>query len=399
MLASTSSRLVRQANLYRLSSLRFLSSTSRVCNRAIIFSANGPPTEVLRVASFPDLPPPQPNSLNIRFLLSPINPSDINVVEGVYPAKPEARTNLSEQEPGSTKEPCFVVGNEGVAEVSQVGDGVQNLKVGDRVVMVKPQAGTWSTGATVREQDVVKVPSVDGKDVSDVQAATMSVNPPTAYNMLKNFVDLREGDWVVQNGANSAVGQAVIQIAACRGLKTLNFIRDRPDFSALAKQLQDLGATHVLPLETLADKATRSKTKQLTDNANIRLALNCVSGPTTAALVGLLGQDAHLVSYGAMSKQPLSLPTSAFIFKGLTAHGFMQNRWYRENGIEKREELMRELASMMVAGKLQEPVHTILDIPRSISDEEALARVRDVIAKVTDGSGKFGKKVLLKFES
>lgn len=45
--------------------------------------------------------------------------------------------------------------------------------------------------------------------------------------MLKDFIDLQPGDWVIQNGANSAVGQAVIQIAAARGLKTINLIRDR----------------------------------------------------------------------------------------------------------------------------------------------------------------------------
>ena len=73
-------------------------------------------------------------------------------------------------------------------------------------------------------------------------------------------------------------------------------------------------------------------------------------------MVGLLGQDAHLVSYGAMSKQPLSLPTSAFIFRGLTAHGFMQNRWYRENGLRKREELMIELVKLMASGKVRQVV-------------------------------------------
>jgi trans-2-enoyl-CoA reductase len=45
--------------------------------------------------------------------------------------------------------------------------------------------------------------------------------------MLKDFVDLRPGDWVIQNGANSAAGQAVIQIAAARGLKTINCVRTR----------------------------------------------------------------------------------------------------------------------------------------------------------------------------
>jgi mitochondrial enoyl-[acyl-carrier protein] reductase / trans-2-enoyl-CoA reductase len=45
--------------------------------------------------------------------------------------------------------------------------------------------------------------------------------------MLLDFVNMEPGDWVVQNGANSGVGQNVIQLARLRGLKTVNIIRDR----------------------------------------------------------------------------------------------------------------------------------------------------------------------------
>lgn len=45
--------------------------------------------------------------------------------------------------------------------------------------------------------------------------------------MLTDFRSLSAGDYVIQNGANSAVGQAVIQIAAARNLRTINVVRDR----------------------------------------------------------------------------------------------------------------------------------------------------------------------------
>ena len=119
--------------------------------------------------------------------------------------------------------------------------------------------------------------------------------------------------------------------------------------------MRDLGGTHVLPLESLSDRSIREKVKGLTNGAPIRLALNCVSGPTIAALVGLLGPDAHLVSYGSMSRLPLSIPVSAFLFKGLTAHGFMQGRWYREHSKEARAQLMQELTRLMAARKVRMP--------------------------------------------
>ena len=80
----------------------------------------------------------------------------------------------------------------------------------------------------------------------------------------------------------------------------------------------------------------------------IRLMLNCVSGPDTTAMIRLLGDDAHIVSYGAMSKQPLSVPTTLFIFKNLKCHGFWQSRWYKTHSREEREAMLQTIVSMQV---------------------------------------------------
>ena len=69
-------------------------------------------------------------------------------------------------------------------------------------------------------------------------------------------------------------------------------------------------------------------------------------------MVRMLGNDAHLVSYGAMAKQPLSLPISLFIFKNLTCHGFWQSRWYTQRSLGEREELMRNLVDLMKEKKV-----------------------------------------------
>ncbi|KAJ8522734.1 hypothetical protein ONZ45_g701 [Pleurotus djamor] len=365
-------------------------STSSFCsNRAIVYSKNGDPTSVLRALTCNPLPSPPPESVNIKFLLAPINPADINVVEGVYPAKPTPNTSLAPSGQGGPAEPVFVGGNEGLAEVTAVGDGVNDLVVGDWVVMTRSQAGTWSTSKNVLPTDVLKVPRTSGRyQLSEVQAATITVNPPTAYNMLHDFTNLQPGDWVVQNGANSAVGQSVIQIAASQGFKTLNFVRSRENLSELASYLENLGATKVLTYDELADKGLRGK--------GIRLALNCVGGKDTTLMTQLLGQDGHLVSYGAMSKQPLSLPTSLFIFKNLKAHGFWQSRWYADRSREEQEKLMRTLVAFMSEGKLEAPEHEIVTIRGQDSDETASQTIRDVMSKLA--SGRLGKKILLKLE-
>ncbi|TFK99461.1 hypothetical protein BDV98DRAFT_570987 [Pterulicium gracile] len=264
--------------------------------------------------------------------------------------------------------------------------------------MTKPQSGTWSTAKNVGEGDVLKVPRPkEGEGLTDVHLATLTVNPPTAYNVLRDFVDLEEGDWVVQNGANSAVGQAVIQVAAARGIKTLNFVRNRDNLSELVKWLEGLGATKVLTYDDLSDKSVRDKIKEWTRGKGIKLGLNCVGGKETSLMARLMGKDAHLVSYGAMSKQPLSFPTSLFIFQNLTSHGFWQARWYQANSREKRQELVNALIDLAREGKLKAPESEILTLEADKSDAAIEKEVREIVKKVS--AGRYGKKVLLSIET
>ena len=89
-----------------------------------------------------ELPPLTPTTMHIRFLASPINPADINQIEGVYPAKPTFTKELGFLPDGERKE-LAVGGNEGVAEVIAVGDQIKDLKVGDWVITGKSGFGEY----------------------------------------------------------------------------------------------------------------------------------------------------------------------------------------------------------------------------------------------------------------
>jgi NADPH:quinone reductase-like Zn-dependent oxidoreductase len=135
--------------------------------------------------------------------------------------------------------------------------------------------------------------------------------------------------------------------------------------SDAVKQLEDLGATHVFTYDDLGDKAFTKKIKEITGGKvrgiqsilsrriltiakNIKLGLNCVGGKETTLMSRLLGTGANLVSYGAMSKQPLSLPTSLFIFKDLVSRGFWQSRWYEQHSRQEKEALYQNLVKLDV---------------------------------------------------
>lgn len=150
-------------------SARLFSTSARIqANRAIVYSHNGQPADVVRALTIPSLTtPPPPQTVNLRFVLSPINPADVNVIEGVYPSKPQASSF-----PG-VRGHLFVGGNEGLGEVTDAGEGVKSLERGDWVVMKTSQLGTWRSAANVREGQVLKVPKLEG--LSEVNAATLMV--------------------------------------------------------------------------------------------------------------------------------------------------------------------------------------------------------------------------------
>jgi NADPH:quinone reductase-like Zn-dependent oxidoreductase len=77
-----------------------------------------------------------------------------------------------------------------------------------------------------------------------------------------------------------------------------------------------------------------------------------VGGKETTTMAKLLGHGAHLVSYGGMAKQPLSLPVSLFIFKNLTCRGFWQSHWYKQKTPAERVELMQILVNLMKEDKV-----------------------------------------------
>jgi len=182
-----------------------------------------------------------------------------------------------------TSLPAAVGGQEGVVEVVSVGNQVKDFQKGDWAIMKKTKFGTWRTHATTKSEQLLKVPS-DGS-ITPIQAATVSVNPCTAYRMLKDFVPLQKGDWFIQNAANSGVGRAAIQLGKIWGLKSINVVRDRPDIDALREELEGLGADLVISDKELADKAVKGRIERITEGKGVQLGLNCVGGESATNLM------------------------------------------------------------------------------------------------------------------
>ncbi|KAG2467685.1 MECR protein, partial [Polypterus senegalus] len=185
---------------------------------ALLYRSHGQPDDVIKMEKM-TLPDIGAMDVRLRMLAAPVNPADINMIQGTYGILPSLPA---------------VGGNEGLAEVIEVGNQVTALR-------------TWRIEAVCNERDLIPVPN----DIPLLSAATIGVNPCTAYRMLHDFIQLKSGDTVIQNGANSAVGQAVIQIAASMGIETINIVRNRPDLHNLVQKLKALGANYIIAEEQL----------------------------------------------------------------------------------------------------------------------------------------------------
>lgn len=349
----TTSRTVLHASRTPIASLtpvlhkRCISAYGYEQAKCLVLDKLGEPKDVLRLHGH-SISPPTGDLLTIKFLASPINPADINQIQGVYPTKPSWTTSLG------TPENIAVGGNEGVAEVISKGGNVKGIEKGDWVIFKKQGFGTWRTHAQTTADNLVLIKNKGG--LRPEQVGTVSVNPCTAYRMLKDFVNLQPGEWFIQNGANSGVGRAAIQLGKLWGYKSINVVRKRESgHEELVQDLKRLGADVVVTDDELSSKDFRDKLKEITNGGreSVRLGMNCVGGALVNNMAKHLAAGSPMVTYGAMSKQPVSLPMGLLIFKDISFNGFWVSRWSDKNPEEKNA-CVHEILDLTREGKFQD---------------------------------------------
>ncbi|KAK3497562.1 uncharacterized protein B0T23DRAFT_86828 [Neurospora hispaniola] len=336
--------------------------------KALVFSRFGEPADVLSVHQHSISPSLPDGSVLIRALACPVNPADVNTIQGTYGVKPKFSPLLG------TSEPSVIPGNEGCFEVVSVGNGVRGLKKGDWVIPATTGFGTLRTHALVEDADkkLMKVGGDKGKEgLTPLQVATVSVNPCSAYRMLKDYVDLIQlsvdgfakgtasgGAWFLQNGANSGVGRSAIQFGKLWGLRSINVVRERntpEETEELKKELKELGATVVVTENEFLDRSFTQRLKDEWTNGGkdpLMLGLNCVGGKNAAQIVRSLSPKGVMVTYGGMSRQSFPFPTGPQIFKRLRFEGFWLSAWAEENPEEKKR-MINEILELMREGKFK----------------------------------------------
>jgi len=301
--------------------------------KQVVLERYGAPADAVRCVESPDPGAPAPGEVVFDVLAFPINPADLSMCRGTYRLRPPLPAGI---------------GAECVGRVTAVGDGVAHVKAGDLVINL--QRENWTQRRRVAADDVIPVPP----GLDRLQAAMLRINPPTARLLLTDLVELRPGDWIIQNVANSAVGRFVIRLARGRGVRTVNVVRRE----ALGAELAPLGAdVCVVDGPNLADRV-----KAATGGASIRLGLDAVSGQATARISTCVGERGVVCNYGSMSGEDPVMPRSKLIGEGQSLVGFILGRALAPRSRAQVRAIYAELAEQVRAGLLTAPVEQIYPI-------------------------------------
>ncbi|MGB8901030.1 MAG: 2-enoyl thioester reductase domain-containing protein, partial [Methylocella sp.] len=303
--------------------------------KRVQITSYGVPEEVARCVEVPDVGMPGAGEVTFEVLAFPINPADVMFCRGAYRIKPPLPAT-----PGA----------ECVGRVLAIGEGVSYVAPGDLVINL--QRENWAQRRRVKENDIVGLPT--GIDVK--QAAMIRINPPTALLMLSDLVDLRQGEWVLQNAANSAVGKLLIRFARARGLRTVNIVRREASFA----ELKALGADICL----VDGPDLSSQVRPILDGAPIRLALDAVGGHATGRLAPLVADGGTVCNYGAMGDESanVNVAYSDLIFRGVSILGFLLGRALAKRSLAELRALYADIAGQVHTDGLWAPVEAVYPI-------------------------------------
>src|SRR5713101_5072142 len=292
--------------------------------RAVQIKAFGPPTEVLQLVDLPEPPRPAAGEVLVGVEYAPINLNDLSLIQGVFLVRPSLPT---------------IVGNEGVGRILAIGDAVDHLKVGDRV-LIPLYAFSWRERLVVPATGLFSLPEADPR-----QLAMLGINPTTASLLLDEASDLKPGDWIVQNAANSGVGRSLIAIAKARGMKTINLVR-RPE---LIPELQAVGGDLVV----VDEDSALDKIRAAIGSDRVPLAIDGVAGKSSAMIAGALSEHGILVVYAYMGGGPVAINPFDLIVKRIVVKGFFLNHPDIEPKIHAA---LRETVSLVASGAIHVPI-------------------------------------------
>ncbi len=242
-----------------------------------------------------DLRDPGPGEVRMAIHATGLNFGDLLIIQGKYQEKPELP---------------FSPGMESAGEIVAIGDGVTNVKVGDRVV------GTIGHGGFAEEAvtDAVRVTRIpDSMDF--VSAAAFPVAYGTSHVALRHRGNLKAGEWLLVHGAAGGVGLTAVQIGKVLGAKVIGTARGKDKLDVVTAN----GADHVI--DYAEEPEFRKQVLELTDGKGVDVVYDPVGGDVFDESLRCTGWEGRLLVIGFAAGRIPKIPANYLLVKNISAVG------------------------------------------------------------------------------
>ena len=314
--------------------------------RAIVANAIGSP-EDLTIEDLPD-PAPGPGEVLVDMKATAVNFPDLLVIEGKYQIIPPHP---------------FVPGKEGAGTVAALGEGVDGLSVGDRV-MVQVEWGTYAQKLVLPADNCFPMPDAMGFE----EAAAIGIAYQTAHFALVARAAVKKGDRVLVTAATGSVGIAAMQLAKAFGCTVLAGVTTM----SKADVALENGADRIVDLtvENLRD-SIRDQVKAACGAVDV--VVESVGGEVFEGAVRALDFDGRIVVVGFTGGEIPTFRTNYALLKVISVTGV---NWaaYRDRDPEWVRRVQRELFDLYGEGRIAIPVQAVLPMTDYV---EAFDVIRD----------------------
>ncbi|MCR6632659.1 MAG: NADPH:quinone oxidoreductase family protein [Magnetospirillum sp.] len=301
--------------------------------RAIVCPAFGAPLEVRDISA----PVLMPGQVRIDVAAAGVNFADTLLISGKYQEKVA---------------PPLVPGMELAGTVAELGEGVEGLKVGDRVMAVVT-GGAFAEQAVANHTDVVRLP--DRLDFVD--AAGFPVAYGTSHLGLIAKAGLKAGETLVVHGAAGGVGLTAVEIGAALGA-TVIATAGGADKVAVAR---GHGAHHGIDYKA---EDIRDKVKALTEGRGADVVYDPVGGAVFDASLRAVAPDGRILVIGFASGTVPQIPANILLVKNVTVIGYWWGA-YRKLNPALVQSSLAECVGWWAEGKLKPHVSQTLPLEQA----------------------------------
>jgi len=290
-------------------------------------------------------PTPKPGQVLIAVKAAAMNFPDFLIIQGKYQMRPDLP---------------FTPGGEGAGIIEAVGDGVDNLQVGDRVLF-NNQTGAFAEKVTAFAPMVLKIPDAMDFDT----AAAMTITYGTSIHGLKQRAELKAGETVLVLGAAGGVGLAAVELAKAMGATVI----------AAASTDEKLAVCKAAGADILINYSTEDLKTALKATApkGVDVVYDPVGGDYTEVALRAMAPGGRLLVIGFAAGDIPKLPINLCLLKQCAIVGVFWGGWVQAGNLAGHLDNMQELFAMAADGRIKP----------HISHRFSLDQVEDAYAAMT----------------